>query len=299
MAARKTGNDIVVKDNRLIEASYRLTLTEQRMILFAIIQARDEQKGLNEAQGQLFSNLPVTIRGIDFAKKFGLDEANAYGQLAEASAKLFQRFAIIHDIHPESGRPRRSTVRWISKASYVQQAGIIQLSFTTDLIPFITRLGDNFTQYRLEKIAGMSSTHAIRMYELLVQYVSIGKRSFDVPWLRERLCVIDEYPAISDFKKWVLNIAIDQINEHSDIDVTWEQRKTGRTVTHFDFTIKAKAEVRPKATKKKPEKIMPPTQDAPQETEEQIAKNKARVKELKQMRKSLSGQLDLLLDQPS
>lgn len=39
-------NELVVKSNRLIEASYRLTLNEQRIILYAICRCREEQTGL-------------------------------------------------------------------------------------------------------------------------------------------------------------------------------------------------------------------------------------------------------------
>ena len=54
--------ELVVKSNRLIEASYRLGLTEQRIILYAICRCRDEEKGL-------FPNEPVIITAEAFLKK--------------------------------------------------------------------------------------------------------------------------------------------------------------------------------------------------------------------------------------
>ena len=39
--------DLVVKDNALINASYNLDLVEQRLVLLAIIEARESQKGIN------------------------------------------------------------------------------------------------------------------------------------------------------------------------------------------------------------------------------------------------------------
>ena len=299
MAKKKT--EVLSKSNRLVEAAYKLTLTEMQLLLYAVYQSTEEQKGLPELQGQLFSTLPVTIRAIDFARRFSIDESNSYGMLADAVDKLFNRYIRTHDIHPESGKPRVNKIRWVSQASYVPNAGIVQITFTHQMVPFITRLSDEkwgFTQFRLEMFSKLGM-HAIRLYELLYQHRAFGKRELEIEWLKETFELGAEYERIVDFKKWVIHPAVDQINEHTDIDVTWTQRKTGVKVTHFDFTIKAKAEVKPKATKKKIEKIMPPTQDAPQETEEQIAKNKARAKELKQICKSFSGQLDLLLDQPS
>ena len=247
MAKQKA--ELVVKDNRLVEASYRFTLIEQQVVLYAICRSREEQKGL-------FADLPITIRAQDFARTFGMDESNVYSQLKEAMNRMFSREATIHDVDPATDRPRITRTHWISQSSYVDGAGHIQLIFAPAVIPFITRLGEEgkFTQYKLERIGKMTSTHAVRLYELLVQYLSVGKRSVEVPWLKEVLQVAGQYPAIKDFKKRVVDIAVDQINEHSDLSVDYEQRKTGRVVSHFDFKIRLKDEVK-KAAKTKPETI--------------------------------------------
>lgn len=221
---------IVVKSNKLIEASYRLDLIEQRIILYAIVEARETQKGLTEDF--------VTIEAKRFAQAFDMDESNVYGQLKEAMKTLFNRFIVSHDIHPESGKERASMIRWISTASYIDGAGAVQLRFATDMLPYITRLETEFTSYRLEKIGRMSSVHAVRLYELLVQYLSIGKREIEIVWLKETLGIADAYSRIESLKRSVIEPALAQINEHSDIRVSYTQRKTGRTVTHLIFAIK-------------------------------------------------------------
>lgn len=221
---------IVVKSNKLIEASYRLDLIEQRIILYAIVEARETQKGLTEDF--------VTIEAKRFAQAFNMDESNVYGQLKEAMKTLFNRFIVSHDIHPESGKERTSMIRWISTASYIDGAGAVQLRFATDMLPYITRLETEFTSYRLEKIGRMSSVHAVRLYELLVQYLSIGKREIEIVWLKETLGIADAYSRIESLKRSVIEPALAQINEHSDIRVSYTQRKTGRTVSHLIFAIK-------------------------------------------------------------
>ena len=223
-------SEVVVKSNRLVEASYRLNLVEQQIILFAISRSRDEQLGLSP-------NKPVTIAAGDFAKAFGTNETKVYGQLKEAMANLFDRSVTIYDVDPETGKDRTVTTRWISDKAYIDGAGRIQLTFAPRVIPYITRLESEFTSYRLEKISGMSSVYSMRLYELLVQYLTIGKREFSLINLRECLGLSSEYKAIKDFKKRVLETAVEQINEHSDIRVSYTQRKTGRTVTHLIFSI--------------------------------------------------------------
>lgn len=238
MAIKKAG--LVTQSNRLIEAGYRLSLVEKQIILFAICRCREEQQGL-------FADLPITLRAADFAAQFGGDiGGNVYRDLRAAMENLFERQAVIYDTDPETQKPRVTKTRWISQASYVDGAGHVQFIFAPAVIPFITRLEAEFTKYDLAKISGMTSVYAVRIYELLIQHLTIGKRSIEVAWLKESLQITDEYPRIASLKEKVIDVAVRQINEHTDLLVSYSQRKIGRTISHFDFTIKTKPA--PKAT---------------------------------------------------
>lgn len=227
-------HELVVKSNRLIEASYRLDLAEQRLVLLAIVRARETGKGLNAVDF-----VPITAK--DYAERFELDEKNAYRQLKEAEDSLFYREFTLYDTDPETGNRRVIKGRWISAASYIDGSGTIQLQFSGVILPYITNLEKKFTGYKLEKIAKMSSPYAIRLYEMLMQWSSRGSRKVELAWLRQTLMVPeDEYPRLFDFKRWVINVAVSQINEFSDLTVRYEQRKTGRNVTHFMFTFEPK-----------------------------------------------------------
>ena len=94
IATKKT--ELVVKSNRLVEASYRLSMIEQQVVLYAICRAREEEKWL-------FADLPLTVRAQDFAKQFGIDGTNVYRQLKEAMDTLFNRHVVLHDTDPETG----------------------------------------------------------------------------------------------------------------------------------------------------------------------------------------------------
>lgn len=50
----------------------------------------------------------------------------------------------------------------------------------------------------------MTSAHAVRLYELLMQYLSIGTREIELSWLKETLGIANEYKAIKDFKSTFL-----------------------------------------------------------------------------------------------
>jgi plasmid replication initiation protein len=237
-------NELVVKSNRLVEASYRLTLAEQRIILFAIAEARRTQKGLSADDF-------VTIQAADYAVMFDIPLKQAYEQIKEATRTLFRRYVVLYDTHPASGKPRMTEVRWLSSASYIDGAGTIQLRFAQDMVPYITRLEAEFTRYKLEKVAMMSSAYAIRLYELLMQWGSSGQREIELEWLKKTLMVDSNYERLDNFKKWVIDVALAQINEYSDLTASYTQRKTGRNVTHLIFTFSPKEQPKPTKAKSK------------------------------------------------
>ncbi len=224
--------ELVYKSNRLVEASYRLDLIEQRIILAAIAAARESQKGLGAGY--------VTLHSKKFSELFGMEEGSTYGQLKESLQTLFQRSVTFRDIDPDSGHDRITQVRWISSASYITGAGSIQLRFTQEMVPYITRLETEYTRYRLEQIGRMTSAHAVRLYELLLQVVTIGHRTLAIAELKTILQLEGEYPRLFDFKRWVVDASVAQINEHTDLDVSYTQTKTGRSVTHFEFKVRNK-----------------------------------------------------------
>lgn len=236
--------ELVVKSNRLVEASYRLTLNEQRIILYAICRCREEQKGL-------LTNEPVVITADAFANHFpSIEKGSVYGQLKEAMEALYDRSVTLYETDEETGKEQVSKTRWISKASYVDGAGRIKVMFTSDVIKYMTRLEVEFTSYQLEKVGNMTSAYAVRIYEMLAQHRDIGRRTLNLKWLREALQIApSEYKLTADFKKWVIEIAVEQINKHSDLAVSYKPIKTGRAITDFAFKIKEKDKVSKQAAK--------------------------------------------------
>ena len=230
-------NELVVKSNRLVEASYRLTLAEQRIILYAIVEARRTGKGLSADDF-------VEILATDYAEMYGLALNQAYEQIKEAARTLFQRYVILYE-RTEQGGQWVTSVRWLSSSGYYDRAGRIRLRFAPEMVPYITRLETEFTRYKLEKIANITSVYAIRLYELLIQWGSIGTREIDLEWLKKTLMADKDYPRLFDFKKRVVDVALFQINEHSDLTASYTQRKTGRAVTHLIFKFSIKEEAAP------------------------------------------------------
>jgi plasmid replication initiation protein len=228
-------NELVVKSNRLVEASYRLSLNEQRIILYAICRCREEQKGL-------LADLPVTITAEAFMKQFpSIEKGSVYGQLKEAMNALYARSVTIYDTDASTQKARVRETRWISEKAYIDGAGHIQIIFTPEVIKYITRLEEEFTSYQLERVGNMTSVYAIRIYELLAQNKQIGTRMIGLTWLRNLLQIGEsEYKLTANFMDKVLDVAVNQINKHSDLKINYKPQKTSRAITDFIFKIEIK-----------------------------------------------------------
>jgi plasmid replication initiation protein len=242
-------SELVVKSNELIKASYTLGLVEQRLILMAIVQARETGDGITE------STL-LTIRAHDYARLFGVTKQAAYMAMSEAVETLFNRRVTVWQFIDDIYEP--VTVRWVTAMSHQPKSGLIRLRFGIEVVPEITRLEENFTSYELEQVSGLNSAYAVRLYELLIQWRTAGKTPlFEMDKFREQLGVNkDEYQRMETFKRRVLDLSVTQINESTDIIVTYEQIKEGAKIVGFLFKFKQKS--KPIEAPKNPKKIEQP-----------------------------------------
>lgn len=229
---------LVVKDNALTNAAYRLDLAEQRLILMSIAGTRQSGQGITRDH-------PLTVRAEDYAEQFKVTKQAAYMALSSAADSLFARYFSYDTLSPE-GNLERVKSRWIDRASYVDAEGCVRLTFSSDVVPLITVLEKQFTSYELGRISGLTSTFAIRLYELLIAWRSTGKTPiFALDAFRESLGVEEgTYKLMRNFKERVLDFAIQQINAHTDITVEYKQHKQGRQIIGFSFTFKHKQPAR-------------------------------------------------------
>jgi len=230
-------NGLVVKDNALINASYNLELTEQRLIMLAIINARELGQGIT-------ADSKLEIHASDYAKLFNVSADASYKALREAVNNLFNRQFSYTAEYKKTGKIGVVRSRWVSRIFYVDDLALLEITFAPDVVPLITRLEEHFTKYEAKQVAHLTSKYATRLYELLIAWREVGKTPiFELQQLRKKLGVEDdEYKRMHHFKSRVLEAAITQINEHTDIKTTYEQHKEGRTITGFSFKFKQKSQ---------------------------------------------------------
>ena len=226
-------NGLVVKDNALMNASYNLEVTEQRLILLAIINARETHQGIT-------SDSKLEIHANDYASQFHVTKEAAYKALKTAVNNLFERqFSFKEETKKGIGVVRS---RWVSRIKYIDDSAILEITFAPDVVPLITRLEKHFTSYQIQQVTQLTGKYAIRLYELLIAWREVGKvPQIELSEFRAKLGVEeDEYKAMNHFKSRVLEPSIKQINDLTDITVSYEQHKKGRTITGFSFRFKQK-----------------------------------------------------------
>lgn len=228
-------NAFVVKSNALVEASYRLSLNEQRLILSCISQIRRDEP--------VTDKIMYSISASEFAKVCNLDLKVAYQQLQSAALTLKRREVRITQEPNGAGRRKETLVaNWVQSIKYSEGNGEVKLRFNHDMLPYLTELSRCFTSYKLKNVVCMSSSYGVRIYELLTQWKALGEKDFSIKDLKKILQVENQYLQMCDFKKRVLDPAIKDINKNSDLWVKWSQKKTGRKVTHLIFQFGLKEE---------------------------------------------------------
>lgn len=235
----------IYKANEIIESSYRLSLTEQRVLLACIAQINPNNA--TTASGE------ITLQVDNFADIFNANEKSAYEQLLDVSKNLHKKTLVFHN------GEREITTTWLAGyVRYKKNPSAIGVYLSPLITPYLCELKEKFTCYRLGDVSGMSSIYGIRIYELLTQYRQFEKRKFSLGELKSILGITDGYSDVRDFKKAVIAPAVADINKCSDLkitDVTYQ--KKGRVIADVSFSFepaKKKAAVlkKEKAIVKKP-----------------------------------------------
>lgn len=243
-------NDLVVKTNWLNQALQSLTMIELRIIQLAIVDARESGLGLS-------ADKPLTIHSKRYAEVFDVQAKNAYANIKQAENTLFKRQFTFID---KDGKPVKS--RWVQDVKYLDAKGAIELCFTRHVVAGIARIDgavDFFTKYLLSNTIKFNSIYSVRMYELLTQWRNADMHKmpmFDLQIMRGQLGIeTNQYKALKDFKKRVLDVAVNEINLYSDLNVSYTQQKSGRKIVGFYFNIQVKENTQTQTQKTKERKI--------------------------------------------
>ncbi|MGJ8526879.1 Replication initiation protein [Halomonadaceae bacterium LMG 33818] len=214
----------VTQSNKLIEASHTLTLNEKRLVLCAA--------SMIDSRRPMPKDGYITIHAERFADIFGMELRHAYESMKEASNRLFNR-----DVRRYEGGKVVERMRWVFHVKYKEGTGCVELGFSPTVAPHLSLLNKEFTSYQLRQIGGLTSFYAIRIYELMRQFSKTNNRECSLERIKEMLDITEKYKNVKDLKRWVLEPALKEVNERTDIEVAMESLKKGRSIVGFKFSI--------------------------------------------------------------
>lgn len=232
LVEKSLGENLVVKANALIEASYSLSLSGQRVIAMALSTV-DSRKKIEEEQ-----YIEITV---EQAKDLFQEQEpqGAYYMLRKGGKDLVNSSVeIVYTDNPdeESGL----VTSWLQSYKYDKKQQKFSFLFAREVIPYISQLHDNFTKYRLKNIVRLTSTYAIRLYEYCCEWVGQGRmlNEVELTELRRMLAVPDDkYERFSQLKERVVDIAVNQINTYTDFMLEVAFRKAGRSFHSIQIRI--------------------------------------------------------------
>lgn len=219
----------VSKSNCLIDASYQLNVQAQKLVLACL--------GKVDSRGDIPKEMTLTAQ--EYSALMGIP--NARRDLYRAADSLFDAVIILKDEHEEV------KFRWIQKGvKKFKGDGAITITWTDEVLKYISSLQSRFTTYKLRHIAELQSSHSIRLYELLMRFNSTGERRIYVDDFKSALGISDKYQQFKELNKFVIKAAVKELNDRSDLIISYKTMKKGRNVTALEFTFKQNQQLKMK-----------------------------------------------------
>jgi plasmid replication initiation protein len=222
-------------DELLQKARFTLTITEQRLILYAITKIKPTDTAFTEYEFNL----------KDFYSVCGISGKESYTEIKKQCISLKSKAWWI-TVLDENGSEWESAVTWFNTLRTNKKSGKIRIKFHEDMMPYLLELskqyeetGNYFTSYDFKYILPMKSIYSIRIYELLKSYQKNNKSWwFKFDKLKHILdCVNYEW---YDFKRRVLEPGINEINKFTDLSIEYSTVKDGNKIDEIIFVMNEK-----------------------------------------------------------
>ena len=236
---------VVWQQNRLAEARYELTPREQKLVLYVI--------SMIEPEDEFFKLHKINVK--HFAQIAGLDSNALYKELREVALQIKSKPLVINGhMEPGDTNPTELITSWF--ADVVIQAngdGYIGVSISERLKPYLLQVKREFFRYRLAYVLHLRSGYAIRLYQWAKRWQYAGKRRISIDELRVVMGTVELTPKgdisktllalYKDFKKRALLPAVTEINQKTDIFVSFVENKVkgAKAVESLTFTISENA----------------------------------------------------------
>jgi plasmid replication initiation protein len=221
----------VRQHNAITTARYEMTACEMDIVFYLLSLLKKE-----DTSGTMYRVKVKTLQEIT-AREWN------YQQFLEATSNLRMREYVIED------EKRLLQVGLLSSAEYIKGEGVIELEISEKIRPYLIDLKNNFTSFRLQAAFSLSSKYAKRIYQIASQWKDIGEtKTYSIHDFKVMLMLKDpkgkepeQYSKVSMFQKFVLDIAVTQINKNTDLRISYEFIKKGRSFQSIRFYVNSQA----------------------------------------------------------
>lgn len=225
--------ELVRYRNEINRAGYKLDVVEMRIIYTAISKIFES--------GMPADDKTLHIITADDLRDLSSNQDNIYRDLKIAAKTLYNRSITLTENDAENNSVVR-TFRWIYEVAYFNGEGKIGIKFSPSVIPFLNDLKKEFTQFDRREVKGISSSYAVRLYSMLMQFRKARSFFIKLDDLRQRFELQDKFPLYGDLRRRVIDVSVKQITEaeQTKIKVSYKEIKKGRKVVALQFLIEDK-----------------------------------------------------------
>ncbi len=219
---------IYKRDDMIQSARYRLTVQEQRAVLYSISKVKPEDDERTEYSYEL----------KDFYKVCGITKDTYTSTKRMLKALSDKSWWIKKD-------GKESLIRWFNTIDCDPNSGKVVFKFHERIMPYLVKLveqGEFYTSYNLKYILPMSSKHSPRLYEILKSYQKNNNMWFFEIDTLKYMMDCENYVRWPDFRRYALDPAVEEINKYTDICITYDAKKEGRKVTKIMFYMDEKTD---------------------------------------------------------
>lgn len=216
-----TNRNIIKQDYKLINGKYKLDASEIKFIFAVLSQIKLEDKE--------FRTYEISL--ADLENKLQAEQNET--RLKQFAKKLMSK---PFEVKTEKGW---AVYNWFSKIEYIRDKAKFVVRIDEDLKPYLLELKERVVKTNFKEVINFTSTYAIRIYQMLLEYQKIGSRRFNIAELQETLQVPPSLKGYGQFKQKILDVAMKEINTNTELYVEYaETKKERKKVIEITFTIK-------------------------------------------------------------
>ncbi len=223
--------DIEVRQaNAITNARYEYTETQANIFLVLLSKLR------KDSPDDVYQ---ISVKELELLTSKNLN----YKQLRNSTEEMMGRVHKITTYH--NGKEVFRQLVLFKRIDYILGTGVIELQFNEYATPYLFDLKNNFTSFQVQAALNLSGKHAKRIYQICSQWKDVGQtKKVTILDLKKTLGLADdkgneEYTILAMFKKKVLDVAVKQINEKTDLRIGYQLEKVGRAFQNIMFTVQS------------------------------------------------------------